>query len=179
MNDPILLTSFTTWKPEQTSNSSDDLMDDVIARYPYRDSLCIQRKLPVDFQFAPRQAIAAIRNRQPGAILCCGMGERYTSLNVESTAVNGDRVLHTSVDLSALTAGLTITEISHDAGRFVCNQLYYDVLNYLQLNGIDSPCIFVHVPVLTPVNQEAIATDFLILLDRMRSLIRRPANAVA
>ncbi|MEB3356435.1 MAG: peptidase C15 [Synechococcales bacterium] len=179
MKEAILLTSFTTWKPEQPSNSSDDLMDEVIARYPYRDALHIRRKLPVDFQLASRRAIAAIRAVRPGAVVCCGMGERRTSLDVESRAVNGDRILYTPVNLEALTAGLAMTGISHDAGRFVCNQLYYDVLNHLQLNGPGHPCIFVHVPVLTPDNRGAIAADFLMLLDRVRSLIQHPANAVA
>lgn len=36
--------------------------------------------------------------------------------------------------------------ISHDAGGYVCNTLYYQVLDHLQTNEPSIPALFVHVP---------------------------------
>lgn len=97
------------------------------------------------------------------------MAESRTQLTVESRAVVRNHVLHTTINLENLIAGLSITEISQDAGRFVCNSLYYAMLNHLQQHDPDKRCLFVHVPVLTPNNREAIVADFRSILKRVTS----------
>lgn len=172
MSSPtLLLTSFRTWKSEQSSNASDDLLIDVSHRYPHRGYLRLLRQIPVDFQLAPQQVIQAIQAHAPHAVICCGMGETRTMLCVEDRATDGDRVRYTGVNVNRLISGLPVTRVSQDAGQFVCNRLYFDVLDHLQSRGADCPCIFVHVPVLTAENQDAIAADFHSIILRMKLLV--------
>ncbi|EDX72346.1 hypothetical protein MC7420_1015 [Coleofasciculus chthonoplastes PCC 7420] len=77
------------------------------------------------------------------------------------------QLLKTAVDLEKLVEGLTETEISHDAGKFVCEGLYYQLLRYFQDYSPTTGCIFVHVPVLTPENLATILTDFRLIISRI------------
>ncbi|MBW4682523.1 MAG: peptidase C15 [Microcoleus vaginatus WJT46-NPBG5] len=164
----ILLTSFETWLPHQVSNSSDDLLERVSQLDFLPSSLTFLRKLPVDFELAPALALAKIEELQPDVILCCGMAEGREKLTVESRAVCGDDTLQTSVDLEKIISGLSVTEISHDAGKFVCEALYYSVLNYLCSSScFQSQCIFVHVPILRDENLEPILADFLSIIKKV------------
>jgi pyroglutamyl-peptidase len=129
------------------------------------------RKIPVDFQLAPTQVIAAIEQIQPHTAICCGMAERRSRLTVESTGykldpVTGKRLekIKTKVNLHKLVDNLSATAISHNAGRYVCNALYYSVLSYLHERHPATNCLFVHVPVLTPANCQPILSDFMAIL---------------
>ena len=164
----ILLTSFDTWMPHQKSNASDDLLVKISQGDFFGDSLILLRKLPVDPEAAPKEAIAKINQVQPHAVICAGMAESRQKLTVESQALSGKNCRKTLVNLPQLIAGLPNTEISHDAGKFVCEALYYAVLNYLQTQAKSPiPCIFVHVPLLHPENIEAIAADFRAIVQRL------------
>ncbi len=174
MTAKILLTSFDTWLPHQQSNSSGDLLAKIsqIQSLPY--SLTFLHKLPVDFQLAPNLAIAKINQLQPDTIICCGMAESRQKLTVESCACcdDGD-ILKTSVNLERLVADLATTEISHEAGKFVCEALYYAVLKHLADSQMSAKCIFIHVPILTPDNTDKIVGDFLLII---RHLARDKTN---
>jgi pyroglutamyl-peptidase len=167
MNHKILLTSFTTWRTDQKSNASDDLLIKILQVNPFPQQLHFFRKIPVCFQQAPEQAIAKLNAIQPDVIICCGMAESRNKLTVESQAVHHQGSLTTGVELNSLIAGLTMTEISHDAGRFVCNWLYYSVLKYICDRQLNSQCIFVHVPILTPENVDQVVSDFLLMIQRL------------
>lgn len=167
MPAPLLLTSFQTWTPAQRSNSSDDLLLQVMARDRDSGQFVYLRQLPVDFDQAPQQVIQQIEQVQPRTVICCGMAESRQRLSLESRGTDRwqrDRVLHTRLDLDGLVAGLSATEISHDAGNFVCNHTYYSVLAYLQDAAPEIDCVFVHVPVLTPTNSALILEDFWAIL---------------
>jgi pyroglutamyl-peptidase len=105
------------------------------------------------------------------------MAECRTKLTVESCATCNDDLLKTAVDLDKLVAESVGTEISHDAGKFVCEGLYYEVLNYLRCRrrcyrtsgNLNTCCIFVHVPVLTPENLPAIVADFRLIIEKVAS----------
>jgi len=156
----ILLTSFTIWLDHHRSNSSDDLIEMVLDRAP--TNCHFLRQLPVDFELAPKIAIAKINEIQPDIIIWCGMAESRQKLSIESNGKFQSEILRSSFDLEQLMESTTITEISHDAGNFVCNYLYYQVLKHC-----DQQCLFVHVPVLTSENQDAIVEDFLSILERV------------
>lgn len=177
---PVLLTSFAPWKAHQLSNSSDDLLLE-IGKMGTPSWLHLLRQLPVNVPVAKEIIIGKIQQLQPQTVICCGMAESRTKLNVESKAVVRGDSLHTRVDLEALTAGLNSTEISDDAGRFVCNGLYYAILYYLQsrhpdirpldIQGLfDIQCLFVHVPILTPANQKNVIADFSSILKRVLTI---------
>jgi len=206
MNGKILLTSFQTWLPQQTSNSSDDLLQEITKLDEFSSSLTFLRQLPVDVSQASSRAIAKIEELQPNVMICCGMAAKRQKLTVEACATCGHtshrirlysyclslcRILRlkklqdflpvllaksnlpdsilikTSVDLEKLVAGLSKTEISYEAGKFVCEGLYYEILNHLQKYNLNVSCIFVHVPVLTQDNLPGIIADFRIIMQKM------------
>jgi len=86
--------------------------------------------------------------------------------------------LKTAVDLEKLVEGLTETEISHDAGKFVCEGLYYQLLRYLLDYSPTTGCIFVHVPLLTLENLPTILTDFRLIISRIAawSILQHPSQ---
>ncbi|PSB02923.1 pyroglutamyl-peptidase I family protein [Merismopedia glauca] len=163
----ILLTSFDIWLPHHQSNSSDDLLGNLEEHYPHPHRLDLLRRLPVDIVTASQLIIERIEEIKPDAIACCGMAENRAYLTVESRASCQDRILHTSIDLASLIDGLDFTQISHDAGKFVCEGLYYEILNYLQSKLETIPCIFIHVPVLNSANRTSMISDFTQILSRI------------
>lgn len=160
----ILLTSFQTWLPHQVSNSSDDLLGLVAERDLPSVSLTFLRQLPVDTELASQQVTWKIREIQPHYVVCCGMAERRSHLTLESNAQCRDRQLYPDLDLELLLQNLKNTQISHDAGKFVCEGLYFQVLNYFETQHSTKSCLFVHVPILTPDNQDRILQDFIQLI---------------
>lgn len=178
MTRQILLTSFQTWLPHQNSNASDDLLEEISQLNILSPCLTFLRQLPVDIAEASRCVIDKVEELQPDVIICCGMAECRINLTVESCATCQDELLKTSVNLEKLVAKTVGTEISHDAGKFVCEGLYYEVLNYLRCRrgcyrisrNLNTCCIFVHVPVLTPENSAAIVADFQLIIEKVASL---------
>lgn len=169
MTSKILLTSFDTWLCHQKSNASDDLLGLFLQNPGSEAAICL-RKLPVDPERAAGVTLTKIVEVKPDAVICCGMAESRAMLTIESTACCGDQALKTAVDLDALIQGLGVTEISHEAGKFVCESLYHSVLNFLKKSSLNIPCIFVHVPIITPANEALILTDFLRVFQRIQQL---------
>ncbi|MBW4470088.1 MAG: peptidase C15 [Stenomitos rutilans HA7619-LM2] len=167
MTTRLLLTSFDIWKPHHRSNASDDLLN-VLLEQNLLASLAAEitllRKLPVDFQLAPQHVTAQIETLQPDVVICCGMAERRSHLTVEANGKHQATVLRTTVDVDRLVEGLAMTHVSHDAGAFVCNALYYSVLQYIADRSLACQCLFVHVPILNAVNHRLIVKDFLAIL---------------
>lgn len=161
MKTKILLTSFQTWLPHQKSNSSDDLLAAVQKlNYSTNVSLFFLRNLPVDVRLASQSVIAEIQRIQPHVVICCGMAEKRNKLTIESQAWCENECLNTEIDLSKLNQKLVSTEISHDAGKFVCEGLYYQILKYIQTPNKNIDCVFVHVPKLEDNNSNAVLEDF-------------------
>ncbi len=156
----LLFTSFQTWLPHQKSNSSDELLAMIQERENFPASGHFLRQLPVDRELASQQAIATINQIKPQGIICCGMAESRQELTIESRANEGKKCLYTDVDLEDLLGNLANSSISHDAGKFVCESLYFNVLKYIQSSNFQVPCIFVHVPVFTLKNTEILLQDF-------------------
>ncbi len=167
MTRRILLTSFDIWEPHHTSNAADDLLAAMMQHNLLTERHGTIRKLPVDFQQAPQQVIARIQTFQPDLIVCGGMAEQRSQLTVESNGKHQTDVLWTAIDVAQLVENLTITQVSHDAGNFVCNYLYYSVLKHIQTLQINCQCLFVHVPVLHATNTDPILRDMAIILERL------------
>lgn len=161
----MLITSFAPWRRHHASNASDDLLQQVIDNTPRRfDHL---RRIPVDFDLSVRCVLERFDELKPEVLICCGMAEERSRLNVEARAVLDENILYTSVDLERLTAGLPMTEISHDPGRFVCNTLYYRALEHVYAQAGRHHCVFVHVPALTAQNRAGLAEDFATMIERL------------
>ena len=80
-------------------------------------------------------------------------------LAIESSAWHKNECLYSTINLSDLNQKLNVTEISHDAGKFVCEGLYYELLKYIQVESKNVDCIFVHVPRLEDSNVNLILKD--------------------
>lgn len=167
MSKRILFTSFDVWMPHQTSNSSDDLLGEMSHRDLLPSNSHSVRKVTVDFQLAPEIVISQIKDFQPDLVICCGMAESREILTVESTGQFAGETLRTSVNIIDLVTNLPMTEVSHDAGRFVCNFLYYLVLKHIQTTSMNCECVFVHVPILNEANLEPILADFSALIQSL------------
>lgn len=154
----ILLTSFDTWLPHQISNSSDDLLKKLEQESNY--DLCLLKKLPVNTNLASQKVINTIQEVNPTSIICCGMAEKREQLTIESNARSENTCHRSPVNLPQLLSCLNNTAISHDAGQFVCEGLYYQVLEYLKVHKQRVNCIFVHVPILNQSNTNNIYQDF-------------------
>ncbi len=180
MNTKILLTSFDIWLPHHTSNSSDDLLEELSKIDFLPSALYFLRQLPVNIEEASSRVISKIMELQPDVIICCGMAEKNQKLTIESQATFQANTLKTTVDLEKLLSGLIDTAISNDAGKFVCEGLYYSVLKELQtreiasksLNNNNSRCVFVHVPILTPDNLPVIVENFRLILQKLALLYK-------
>ncbi len=159
MTGKILLTSFRPWLEHHTSNASDDLLCQLKAKQLAFADFLFLHHLPVETAIASEMTIQAIADYQPDLVLCCGMAEKRDRLTVESQAFYRGQQLQTRLDLQALTAPLEFTEISHDAGKFVCEGLYFQVLNHLQRQQSPARALFLHVPLLTAANRQLILRD--------------------
>lgn len=103
-------------------------------------------QLPVNFKIAPIRVLNAMYLLYPRAIICCGMAESRAYLSLEQQAKGPLHNLQTLFDLPHLLAETQLTKISDDAGSYVCNTLYYQVLKTIQDNSLAIPCLFIHVP---------------------------------
>lgn len=103
-------------------------------------------QLPVNFEIAPIRVINAIRLFRPRAIICCGMAENRAYLSLEQQAKSPSQTFQTLFNLPALLENTHLTTISQDAGSYVCNALYYQILKTIQEDSTAIPCLFVHVP---------------------------------
>ncbi|BAB73326.1 peptidase C15 [Anabaena sp. FACHB-709] len=170
MKKRILLTSFDTWLEDQKSNSSDDLLFEVTKLNSLPLDLQFLRLLPVDIGLASSLVIAKIEESQPDYIICCGMAASRKKLSVEVGASCGETFLQTTIDLGKLLIGATATDISDDCGKFVCEGLYYSILDYLGQKKLSTYCFFVHVPVLNQDNLIEILTDFVLIINNLALL---------
>jgi pyroglutamyl-peptidase len=155
----ILLTSFRPWLEHHVSNASDDLLQHLATEDIDFAALIFLRQLPVDTAIAWAKVRAAIAHHQPDVVLCCGMAETRDRLTVESQALSMGQRYQTNLDLAALTQTLTFTDISDDAGKFVCEGLYFQVLKYLEDHQLSMAGLFLHIPLITAKNQALIFQD--------------------
>ncbi|MEM8604809.1 MAG: peptidase C15, partial [Cyanobacteria bacterium P01_H01_bin.121] len=162
-----LLTSFATWLPHQRSNASDDLLQALIDMQQMPDYCRLLRHLPVDTEVAFNAVRSQIQVIQPQGIICCGMAETRDHLSLEVQACRSDSRLRTTLDLAELAKLMTTTQISHDAGQFVCNDLYYALLAYSQTVVLPRYVLFVHVPPHHTSPWEQVVSDFSMLLQRL------------
>ena len=140
----ILLTGFEPWAEFKTNPSGE------VAR------ALGGQVLPVDY----RRADALLRRlleRRPSAIVLTGLAATRTSIQLETRAYNekhtgrvieprGPSFRKSTLPLAPLLrrlrrAGLP-ADLSHDAGRFLCNHVFYRARGLLG----DVPCGFVHLP---------------------------------
>jgi pyroglutamyl-peptidase len=147
----ILLTSFAPWLCHHRSNSSDELLASI--QDNYQKNLFFLRQLPVDIHRASEGVMKAIQHEKPDVVICCGMAENRYRLSLESNARSFTDRLFTPIFLTDVVKELEYSYISNNAGQFVCEGLYFQVLK-------NHPrALFIHVPLLTEKNFAAMQRD--------------------
>jgi pyroglutamyl-peptidase len=167
MSTQCLITTFTTWLPHQRSNAADDLVARVAeAGLPPGTELL--RHLPVDSQASWTIVEAAMQRFRPARIIACGMAESRDRLCLEQQARRRGQIRRSSIDLAPWAAQLQVGEQSFDAGDFVCNDLYFSILEAIDQTPAlrDSRAFFLHVPPIEHLGDDAIrlVQDFQTLL---------------
>ncbi|PSN20071.1 peptidase C15 [filamentous cyanobacterium CCP5] len=164
---PILLTTFNPWKAHQHSNASDDLIHDMAQRKMLPESIVLMRQIPVSFHLAHVQVIAKMVEVRASAVVCCGMAEPRNQLDLELYGKRGDRQISTSLDLEQLKQGTCLTRISHSAGDYVCNHLYFELLSFIHRQTWPAHGLFIHIPPITPHNRSWLVADMALMLNRL------------
>lgn len=175
MPAPILITSFAPWKAYQPSNSSDDLLLRLQQQRRLPANAVLMRQIPVNFHLAPCQVLAKLVELRPAVLVCCGMAENRQRLSLELNGCCGDQVRQTSLNLPSLLRDTRLTEISHCAGTYVCNHLYYKVLDFIEQTRFPTQAVFLHIPRLNALNQAFIAADSALILRRLSRAERLPS----
>ncbi len=134
------------------------------------DNSIIPLQLPVVYNHCWDVLEEAIRIHRPNLVICCGVAANRQTITPELTAFNemsatipdnagvlcngraivseGQARLDTDLELAALINQMSLRSIpcsiSENAGRYVCNNLYYHLLANRDVYGYQG--LFVHVP---------------------------------
>jgi len=128
--------------------------------------------LPVDRLRGPEKLLQLIEKYHPEAVLCLGEASTRAVLSIEHLAVNllnfsipdnqgvqvedepiipgGPAAYFATLPVrkayEAVKAVQVPVEISLSAGSYLCNQVFYTLLNFLVHQGLDIPAGFIHLP---------------------------------
>ena len=163
----LLLTTFAAWQAHQPSNAADDLVTALMGQNALPPDTVLLRHLPVSFDLAPCRVIAKTVELRPRVVVCCGMAAPRTHLELELNGKSPNHTLKTSLALVPLMAGTCLTQISHCAGDYVCNHLYYHLLQAIHSHSLPSQALFVHVPLLNSANYPWLVQDLALILQRL------------
>lgn len=165
----LLLTSF-----EPFGGQARNAAQDAAALLPEQigDWRIIKRTVPTVFGASVDAVVEAICKETPDAVLMVGQAAGRSALTPERFAfnevnaripdnagkqpknapivANGPEAYDTTLPVENLVAAMQAvgipSEISVDAGRFVCNELFYGVMHWLAANDLQIPAGFLHVP---------------------------------
>ncbi|MGB5974575.1 MAG: hypothetical protein WBG38_14720 [Nodosilinea sp.] len=163
----MLLTTFAPWRAHQPSNSADDLVAHLQRNLLLPPNAVVMRHLPVSFELAPIRVVAKLVELRPSVVVCCGMAEGRSHLHLERYGRMGELTLETTLPLEKLIAVTHLTGISDCAGNYVCNHLYYRLLEAIARHRWPTQAVFVHIPPLTPATQPLLARDLALILKQL------------
>ena len=128
-------------------------------------------EIPLRYAEVRPRLVEAVERHSPSAVVCTGQSGAAT-VNVERVAINvadaripyncGDKPRDRAIvegGPAAYFTGLpyrrllkTLEEagvpcsVSNSAGTFGCNHVFYELMHYLSVNGVEVPAGFIHVP---------------------------------
>jgi len=165
----VLITTFDVWLPHQKSNASDDLVLALEAALTLPEACQVLHRLPVDVDVAFGIIGEAIAQSAVDYVICCGMAESRSRLSFELQARCGEQVRRSPIPAAywhSLRTCWRCAELSEDAGQFVCNGLYFRLLDQAAQLG-HPKVLFVHVPLITDANRSDLMADFQLMLQRL------------
>lgn len=130
------------------------------------------RVLPVDAVVAPSRLLQALRHIRPDAVLLLGEAAGSKTIRLETRAWNemdfripdiagrlitartvrsgGPDQLPSTLPLDRILTALDAdghpVSLSDDAGRYLCNQVFYRTMESLKTKGSAIPAGFIHLP---------------------------------
>ena len=168
----VLLTGFEPFDQDTLNPSWEAvrLLDETLIN---EDVRIIARQLPCVFSQAPAHLHALIERFTPHMVLAVGLGPGRSDIALERVAINlidaripdnqgeqpidvpvaaeGPTAYFSTLPIKAMVAALRAAGIpatvSHTAGTFVCNQVFYSLQHTLAGSTVRSG--FMHVPLLT------------------------------
>ncbi|MBD2233427.1 hypothetical protein [Phormidium tenue] len=171
----MLLTTFAPWRAHQPSNAADDLIAHLQQQQQLPPGTTVLRHIPVSFELAPIRVMAKLVELQSPVVVCCGMAEGRSHLHLERYGKEKDIALETSLPLAGLLTNTQLSGVSDDAGTYVCNHLYYQLLGAIAQHRWPTQALFVHIPPLTAATRPIFAHDLALILKRLTLLASRSA----
>jgi pyroglutamyl-peptidase len=136
------------------------------------DENVVAKVLPVDHIRAGESLRQSIEFEAPEAVICLGQAFDRHEITPEKVAINlcafripdnagnqpldepvvdGGPAAHFSTlpineIVGAISERNTPARVSLTAGAYVCNALFYDLMHYLETQGLQIPAGFIHVP---------------------------------
>ena len=130
--------------------------------------------LPVDSQRGPQALLETLQSRQPDGVLCLGEAAQRPVISIERIAINlldyripdnaGHQVFNEPVvpdGPAAYFATIPVrkihqvlletgipAELSLSAGTYLCNQVMYRLLHFINTNRLSIQAGFIHLPAL-------------------------------
>jgi pyroglutamyl-peptidase len=166
----ILLTGFEPFGGSHINPSKQVVISLTGKEYPGID--IITSILPVDREAGPRKLIESVEGSKPEVVICLGEARGRMAFSIERVAINlidysiednvgnliqGQPIIPNSP--SAYFCTLPVRQImeavqgvgvpatlSLSAGAFLCNQVIYTLLHYLDKNNLAIPAGFIHLP---------------------------------
>jgi pyroglutamyl-peptidase len=128
--------------------------------------------LPVSYERAATALRAAIDEREPDLVVCFGLAHDRTAISVERWAHNldeattvdnegaagsgraidpaGPLALASTLPVDAIVAALAEegipAEVSRDAGGYLCNHVFYELMHLIERERPETRGGFIHVP---------------------------------
>jgi pyroglutamyl-peptidase len=128
-------------------------------------------EIPLRYSEVRPRLLEAVERHGPSAVVCTGQSGAAT-INVERVAINvadarmpyncgdkpRDRVISDGGPaayltrlpfrrlLQALKEAKVPCSLSNSAGTFGCNHVFYELMHYMSVNGVEIPAGFIHVP---------------------------------
>ena len=107
-----------------------------------------------DFDKCKKQLLDELKTNNYDYIYAFGQKPLIKSIYIELNG-KGEYLYKTEYDVSKLNDYLKQyykVKISHNAGNYLCNHIYYEGLKYIKDNSINSKMIFIHIPYLQNID---------------------------
>jgi pyrrolidone-carboxylate peptidase len=102
-----------------------------------------------DFEKSETQLINCIKNKTYDFIFIFGQKPVIKSIYIEQIGQDINKKLETNFDFNELNMFLQKyykTKISKNAGKYLCNNIYFKGLKYIKDNKLNIKLLFIHIP---------------------------------
>jgi pyroglutamyl-peptidase len=108
-----------------------------------------------DFKISEEQLMDKFKENTYDVIFSFGQKPVIKSIYIEKFATNGYEKLETNYNYIGLKNYLENyfkIKISEDAGNYLCNNIYYKGLKYINENELKMQMVFIHIPYLNKID---------------------------